>query len=230
MTTATMTPFSRNLTSANSALVTDIAACDWVRGVATNTLPGQAFINWAGQCAWFCRLERAALHHLLSLDPPRDLEGLLETLLADTEREPRQLEEELTRRGARMPGKPWPVCRGYGRDVQGFARQGLAEGTAAIFGVEWFYYTAWLTVEPKVAADSPYHPWVSNWTNPDFGALVTALGESLDDLMGWTHGRTPTAEACERTEAAFTAVGEWELAFWNMCSAGADWPSVGVRS
>lgn len=213
------------LVASNEGLWVALVAHPWVRGLAEGDLPEPALVAWAQQCRLFCLLERRALLRLRASAPPPQLDAILERLLDDAEREPRQLAETLESLGAPVTSEPWPTCLGYGSYVQGCANDGLLEGMAAICAVERSYLDTWTTLLPAVPPRSRWRGWVENWSAPPFRDLVGGICSSFEDLAG-----TPSAAGWTRLELIFRTVACWELEFWEMCWRRRGWSHLQERS
>lgn len=223
----TMSTSTSSVTGALAAGAADvqeqITKHPWVQTMADGSLPDQAFINWAGQCAWFCHMERPALLRLRSYIQPGRLDDLLTQLVRDTVREPLELADTLTGLGARMPAQPWPICLGYGSYVEARASDGLLQGLAAVLAAERVYLDTWTALEPSWPTGSRYRQWVDNWTCPRFREVVTGLGECLDELAG-----PSAAGLVEELQPVYRTMFLWELDFWEMCWRGRGWLAEGI--
>jgi formylaminopyrimidine deformylase / aminopyrimidine aminohydrolase len=197
----------------------------WVKALADGTLPETALVNWAGQCRLFCLMERTALLTLRSRIQPGALDDLLERLVQDTVREPRELAELLTDLGAPIPEQPWRTCLGYGSYVQAMAHHDFLAGLTAVFAVERIYLETWSELLPSCPPDSPYRHWVENWTCEPFTRVVDGLGESLDRVAG-----PPSTALLQALTPVYRNVALWELDFWEMNWRGEGWPGLAVRS
>jgi thiaminase len=93
------------------------------------------------------------------------------------------------------------------------------EGLTALYAAERAYLDTWTAVAKLSPADSPYHPWIRNWSGDAFRAFVTALGRDLDELAG-----APSPTLAGRLGVLFTGAARFELAFWEMCWSGQAWP------
>ena len=169
------------------------------------------------QLLWLSPIERGSDPlHLRQLQPPPGLDKLLARLENDaSEREPAELTKTLIAHGAQPTSVALPVCQGYGSYVQDCAFAGLLDGVDAVFAVEASYHDSWRAVRASVPADSPWREWVENWSGPEFGAVVTGLGQYLDELAG-----DPPQPVRDRLKAIVRGVARWELRFWDMCWTG----------
>jgi thiaminase len=219
---------ARSVAAALAESATDvqkqISEHPWVQTFADGSLPDQAFVNWAGQCAWFCRMERPALLRLRSYIQPGRLDDLLTQLVADTVREPLELADTLNGLGEQIPDQPWPISLGYGSYVEARASDGLLQGLVAVLAAERVYLDTWTALEPSCPAGSRYRQWVENWSCSQFREVVTGLGDCLDELAG-----PPSATLLEELQPIYRTMLLWELDFWEMSWRGYGWLAAGSR-
>jgi thiaminase len=152
------------------------------------------------------------------------LPSRLDDLLADLDRSLVRETEAFTRtaadHGVAPEVEPWPVCLGYTSYLLCAAHDGALEGLTALYAAERAYLDTWTAVAALSPADSPYHPWIQNWSGEAFRAFVTALGRDLDELAG-----APPPTLAERLGVLFARAARFELAFWEMCWSGQAWPA-----
>lgn len=219
---------ARSLVARNRDLLEALAHHPWAESFAAGTLPDQALIAWAGQCALFCSEEGRVLSLLQARRLSPRLDAIFARLAEDTVREPTQLADALDSIGAApAPVEPWPVGLGYSSYVIATASAGggIAEGICLIYAIEVARRATWLEARETADPHGRWFSWVENWSSPEFCSLVDDLGECLDTETG----PVLSPDAKDRLRRIFRFVLRWELAFWDMCWTGQDWPA-GAKS
>jgi thiaminase (transcriptional activator TenA) len=197
----------------------------WVQSFADGTLPDQAFINWVGQCGLFIGMERTTLLVLRSYIQPGELDDLLARLVEDAASEPGQLAEQLEELGAPVPAQPWPACLGYGSYLQVCAHGGLVKGLTAVHAADSFYLNTWSRLLASCRPGSRYRSLVESWGGDEYQDIVDGLSACLDREAG-----PPSASTLAELEPVYRNVARWELAFWEMCWSGQNWPGLQTQS
>jgi thiaminase len=214
-----MTGFTEQLVEANRDLWAAMAGHPFVLGLADGTLPDGALQAWVQQDRIFVVQERRVVAALRA----HGLPSRLDDLLADLDRSLVLEADAFTRtaadHGVAADAEPWPLCLGYTSYLRCAAYDGALEGLTALYAAERAYLDTWTDVAKLSPADSPYHPWIRNWSGEPFRAFVTALGHDLDELAG-----TPSPALAGRLGVLFTGAARFELAFWEMCWSGQAWP------
>jgi thiaminase len=214
-----MVAFTDRLVEANRAVWAAMAGHPFVLGLAHGTLPDSALQAWVQQDRVFVMQERRVVAALRA----HGLSSRLDDLLADLDRslvvEAEAFTQTAAEHGFAPEVEPWPVCLGYASYLRCAAYDGTLEGLTALYAAERAYLDTWTAVAKRSPADSPYHPWIQNWSGQAFRAFVTALGGELDQLAG-----APSPTLTQRLGVGFTGAARFELAFWEMCWSGQAWP------
>jgi thiaminase/transcriptional activator TenA len=214
-----MTGFTGNLVGSNRDLWAAMAGHPFVLALAQGTLLDSTLQAWVQQDRIFVVEERRVVAVLRA----HGLPSRLDDLLADLDRSLVLEADAFTRtaadHGVAADAEPWLLCLGYTSYLRCAAYDGALEGLTALYAAERAYLDTWTTVAKLSPADSPYHPWIRNWSGEPFRAFVTALGHDLDELAG-----TPSPALAGRLGMLFTGAARFELAFWEMCWSGQAWP------
>jgi thiaminase len=218
-TSATNVSLAERLVAANRATWTAMTAHPLVTGLAGATLPEPALQAWVRQDRLFVLAERRVVAAMRAHGLPASLDGLLAGLDGSLVAEAEMFEHFAAGRGWSAGAEPWPACLGYTSFLLATARDGLLDGLVALYGAERAYLDTWTSVAGSSLPGSPFADWIANWSGPGFRDFVTTLGAELDALAG-TPG--PALEA--RLGTVFTSAARFELAFWDMCWHGQDWP------
>jgi thiaminase/transcriptional activator TenA len=214
-----MTAFTDRLVEANRAVWAAMAGHPFVLGLAEGTLPDAALQAWVQQDRVFVLEERRVVATLRAHLMPSTLDGLLTDLDRSLVSEAEAFTQTAAEHGFAPDADPWPVCLGYTCFLRCAAYDGALEGLTALYAAERAYLDTWTAVAASSQDDSPYHPWIENWTGAPFRDFVAALGRDLDELAG-----APSPALAGRLGAAFTGAARFELAFWEMCWSGQAWP------
>ena len=214
-----MVAFTDRLVEANQDLWAAMAGHPFVLGLAEGTLPDSALQAWVQQDRIFVVQERRVVATLRAHGLPSRLDGLLADLDRSLVLEAEAFTRTAAEHGFALEVEPWPVCLGYTSYLLCAAFDGVLEGLTALYAAERAYLDTWTAVAALSPADSPYHPWIQNWSGEAFRAFVAALGRDLDELAG-----APSPALAERLGVVFTGAARFELAFWEMCWSGQAWP------
>lgn len=214
-----MTGFTGRLVGANQAVWAAMAAHPFVRGLADGSLPEAALRAWVQQDRVFVLEERRVVAALRAHGLPAALDRLLAGLDGGLVAEADAFAATAAARGAPVDAEPWPVCLGYTSYLLCCAHDGVLEGLTGLYAAERAYLDTWTAVAAGGTAGSPYREWIENWTAAGFRAFVADLGRELDELAG-----EPPPAMAERLAAVFAGAARFELAFWEMCWSGQEWP------
>jgi formylaminopyrimidine deformylase / aminopyrimidine aminohydrolase len=214
-----MTGFTGNLVEANRDLWAAMASHPLVLGLADGTLPDGALQAWVQQDRIFVLEERRVVAALRAHGLPSGLDDLLADLDRSLVLEADAFTRTAADNGFAPEVEPWPVCLGYTCFLRCVATDGVLEGLTALYAAERAYLDTWTAVAARSPADSPYHPWIQNWTGEPFRDFVGALGRGLDELAG-----APSPALAHRLGLLFARAARFELAFWEMCWSGWAWP------
>jgi thiaminase len=214
-----MTGFTEQLVEANRDLWVAMAGHPLVLGLASGTLPDGALQAWVQQDRIFVVQERRVVAALRAHGLPSRLDDLLADLDHNLVLEADAFTRTAADHGVAADVEPWPVCLGYTSYLLCAAFDGALEGLTALYAAERAYLDTWTAVAQCSPADSPYHPWIRNWSGEPFRAFVSALGRDLDELAG-----APPPTLAQRLGVVFARAARFELAFWEMCWSGQAWP------
>lgn len=180
------------------------------------------FARWMRQDYRFVEAACPMLAALISKAPPAHRPPLTDAL--------RGLYDELDlfRERGRAVGidlentEPAFICHAYIQFLLATAHRGsYAEGFTVLYGAEKAYHEAWKVVAEGLDPHSTWQPFVENWAGEAFGAYVSFLESTLDDLAA----RTGENER-ERMADLFTTTLRYEVAFWELAYTEADWPGL----
>jgi thiaminase len=198
-----------------------VAASSWraivehpfVRAAADATLDPAAFDRWVVADHHFVVGFRRFLGRLLDIAPDEAARDLVAGSLA-----PLTSELELFRAWAEdrrldLDAEPGPIALGYTSYLLAIPSDGWAHAITALFGAEKAYFDAWSTVRPSADTTRPSWAFVDNWSSPEFGAWVDAVGALLDRTV-------PDPEPVRST---FERVVRFEVRFWDAVASGDAW-------
>jgi len=186
------------------------------------TLPDETFSTWMRQDYLFVEAAIPFIAGLLAKAPSEhreDLAGFLPAL----HRELELFEERAERAGVDLRGAPPTfTCHAYVQFLLATAyRRGYAEGFTVLYVAEKAYHESWKVVREGLDEDSPWWPFVENWSSRAFGEWVGWLEKSLDALA---EDAGPDERA--RMEELFEITTKYEIAFWEMAVTGEEWPGI----
>jgi thiaminase len=214
-----MTVFTEHLLESNRDLWVAMAGHPFVLGLADGTLLDSALQAWVQQDRVFVIQERRMVAALRAHGLPSGLDELLAGLDRSLVLEADAFARTAAEHGVAAEVEPWPVCLGYTCFLRCAANDGVLEGLTALYAAERAYLDTWTAVAGRSPADSPYHPWIQNWSGEPFRAFVGALGRDLGELAG-----APSPALAKRLGVLFARAARFELAFWEMCWSGQAWP------
>lgn len=186
------------------------------------TIPRDTFANWMRQDYLFVEAAIPFIAALVAKAPRRHWEPMSKVTTALL-RELGMFEERAESVGVDMAGtEPAFVNHAYIQFLLATAhRASFAEGYTVLYAAEKAYFDSWTTVRAGIADDSPWKPFVENWSGPDFTEYVHYLESELDGLA---------ADAGEAELAnmghLFELTARYEMAFWEMAYGGAGWPGL----
>ncbi len=83
------------------------------------------------------------------------------------------------------------------------------------------YHDSWKVVREGLSQDSPWWPFVENWSGEAFAEGVAWLEGVLDELA---EAAGPAER--ERMAQLFELTTKYEIAFWEMAAEGEGWPGI----
>lgn len=180
------------------------------------------FANWMRQDYLFVEAAIPFISAILARAPREHWEPLTRVTTA-LMRELGMFEERAEAVGVTLRGaEPGFVNHAY---IQFLMATGhgasFAEAYTVLYAAEKAYYDSWRTVREGIDPESPWIPFVENWSGPDFADYVGYLESQLDALAA-------DAGGAERARMAhlLEVTGRYELAFWDMAYHGAGWPGL----
>lgn len=186
------------------------------------TIPDTTFITWMRQDYLFVEAAIPFIATLIAKAPPEHRPALAQALPT--------LEQELDlfRKRAEAAGvdlrevAPSFTNHAY---IQFLIATGFSatyrEGFTVLYVAEKAYYDSWMVVRNGIDLESPWYPFVENWTSEAFADWVRFLEEGLDALAE-PAGPSELARMAE----LFELTARYELAFWEMAATGEGWPGL----
>lgn len=203
---------SGQLLADNSDLWEALTSHPFVVEAANGTLPREKFDGWLVEDHFYVVEFRRFLATLAAGAPAEPARDLLAGALAPLQAELGLFRREAVERGLRLDGEPRPTTLGYSAYLHACALDGYAVGLTALYAAEKAYFDAWRTVRATAERDSPYWPFIDNWSSAAFGEWVAGVGALLDDEL--------LSDALRRT---FRRVARFERRFWDAVHAGEQW-------
>jgi len=98
-------------------------------------------------------------------------------------------------------------------------RESYAAAYTVLYAAEKAYHDSWKVVRAGLSEDSPWWPFVDNWSGEAFAGYVDYLETELDRLAE----EVGDAER-ERMAELFELTTKYEIAFWEMAYHSTTWP------
>lgn len=186
------------------------------------TLSDETFSTWMRQDYLFVEAAIPFIAALLAKAPPghrEDLAGFLPAL----HRELELFEERAEGAGVDLRGAPPSfTCHAYVQFLLATGyRCSFTEGFTVLYVAERAYHDSWKVVREGLSPDSPWWPFVENWSGEAFAGWVEWLEGVLDGLAV----EAGPAER-ERMAGLFELTTRYEVAFWEMAAEGEGWPGI----
>lgn len=194
------------LRRANEDLWPSLTAHPFVTAAADGTLPAEAFDRWIVSDHAFVVAFRRFLGGLIALAPHEAARDLLAGSLSPLQDELHLFRRQAELRDLDLETEPALVGLGYAAYLLASLADGWPTAITILYGAEKAYSDAWTAVRATAAHDSPYWPFIDNWSSTDFAAWVDRVGALVDDL--------PPAEH-KASRVAFRRVVRFERAFWD---------------
>jgi thiaminase len=214
-------PFARRQRERVGDLWARMLAHEFLLRTRDGTISREAFARWLQQDYLFVEGGLRFLALLLGR-APREHRDVLADAIQALRAELRLFEERAHATGIAMGAvEPAFVTHAYLQFLAATAAVGSYEqGLTVLYVAERAYLESWRVVKEGIAEDSPWRPFVDNWTSEEFAAYVASLETLLDELAAGAGPREQAAMA-----EAFELTVRYELAFWDMALGGATWPS-----
>ena len=203
---------SAQLLAHNGDLWETLTSHPFVVETANGTLPRETFDRWLAEDHFYVVEFRRFLATLTAQAPAEPARDVLAGALAPLQAELDLFRREAVEHGIRLDGEPCPTTLGYAAYLHACALDGYAAGLTALYAAEKAYFDAWRTVRAGAERESPYWPFIDNWSSAAFGQWVAGLGVLLDE--------EPLSDALGRT---FRRVARFERRFWDAVHAGEEW-------
>lgn len=101
------------------------------------------------------------------------------------------------------------------------SQRSYAEIYTVLYAAEKAYHDSWSVVRGGIDRDSPWYPFVENWSGEAFAGYVAHLEAELDRLA---EAAGPAER--ERMAELFETTLRYEIAFWEMAMNGDGWPGL----
>ncbi len=203
---------SAQLLAHNGDLWAALTSHPFVVDAANGTLPRETFDRWLVDDHFYVVEFRRFLATLTAQAPTEQARDLLAGALVPLQAELDLFRHEVIGRGIRLSGEPCPTTLGYSAYLHACALDGYSVGLTALYAAEKAYFDAWSAVRARAEPNSPYWPFIDNWSSAAFGQWVVDVGALLDD--------EPLSDALRRT---FRRVVRFERRFWDAVYVGEQW-------
>lgn len=219
----TALPFTAQLRHHHADLWSRMLEHPFLTEARDGELDEETFNVWLQQDYRFVEAAIPFIGALIARAPSADLRAALAPI-------PQALEKELDlfrERAAALGVSVDDVEPGFTNHayVQFLRAAGAGEPFEGAFTVYWAaekaYHESWKVVEPAIAEDHPWRPFVENWAGDEFAGLVEFLEGEVDRLAG---GAGPRVR--QRMEELFVLTTRYEIAFWEMAYRGPHWPGM----
>lgn len=186
------------------------------------TVARETFTAWIAQDYLFVEAAVPFLGALLARAPARHREALGGAIGA-LGRELELFREQAA--AARVPlvgVEPGFICHAYIQYLHASAARATYAGAfTVLYAAEKAYLDSWSVVRAGIDPDSPWMPFVENWTSEAFRDYVGWLEAELDRLAeGVGEGER------RGMEERFEVTARYEVAFWEMAVEGPRWPGL----
>jgi thiaminase len=194
----------------------------FLRDTRDGTIPRETFATWMRQDYLFVE---AAIPFIAALQAkaPRDHWDAHSNVVAMLNKELGLFRERAEAVGVDMSDiQPSFTCHAYIQFLLASAyRESYAVGYAVLYAAEKAYHDSWKVVRAGLDPDSPWWPFVENWSGEAFAQYVAYLEAELDRLA-------LEAGDAERARMAefFELTTRYEIAFWEMAATGEEWPGA----
>jgi thiaminase len=194
----------------------------FLRDTRDGTIPHETFATWMRQDFLFVE---AAIPFIATLQAkaPRDHWEAHSSVVAMFTRELELFRERAVAAGVDMTGlRPSFTCDAYIQFLIATAfRESYEVGYTVLYAAEKAYHDSWKVVREGIDRDSPWWPFVENWSGEGFAAYVDSLESELDTLAS-----SAGPELRARMAGFFERTTLYEIAFWEMASTGEGWPGA----
>ena len=186
------------------------------------TISRETFATWMRQDYLFVEAAIPFIGALLPKAPTHHwapLAGVISAL----EKELRLFEERAARVDVELRGAPPAfACHAYVQfllSTAAYASYPVA--WTVLYAAERAYHDSGKVVREGIDPDSPWMPFVENWSGPEFAGYVTWLGGELESLAA-----EASPEERARMAEAYRLTLLYEIAFWEMAHGAEGWPGT----
>lgn len=203
------------LLAGSAELGRSLAKHPFVVAAGDGTLASDAFDRWLVEDYFYVVEFRRFLALLAAAAPTEEVRDLLLAALVPLRAELELFRTQAAARQLSLCVEPAPTTLGYASYLHASLLDGFEVALAVLYGAEKAYYDAWAPLRACAQANSPYWPFINNWSAPEFGVWVEELAAALDRVtpLGPTSGQ----------RRAFSRVLRLELRFWNGVHVGDGW-------
>jgi thiaminase/transcriptional activator TenA len=205
---------ARALLARSTPLWQRLTTHPFVTAVGNGSLDQAAFDRWLVEDHSFVVGFRRFLAGLISVASDPRAADVLAAGMGPLQGELDLFRREASNRRLDLGAEPGPTTLGYTSYLHASLADGYPVGLTVLYGAEKAYYDAWAAVR-AAARNSPYWPFVDNWSSDAFAGWVAAVARLLD-------AAAPTGPAPAMC-TAFDRVVRFELRFWDAVKDGERW-------
>ncbi len=215
-----MGSFHRDLLERAQPIWQKMLAHRFLVETAEGTISPDTFARWMQQDYLFAR-EAVPFLALLLAKAPRDVRVHLAEAIAALHRELALFERMAREHAVSLEALTMlPTCHAYIQFLQATAYgRSFAEGFTVLYGAEKAYLDSWSWVKEHQQKESPWQPFIDNWTSEPFRRYVDWLAETLDELA-----EDAPASMRQAMVELFLLTGQYEILFWEMAASAETWP------
>lgn len=206
---------ARTLLAHAGPLWPQLAGHPFVVAAGDGTLDPAAFDRWIVADHFFVVGFRRFLAGLVTIAPDQRSADVLAAGLGPLQTELDLFRREAYGRQLDLTAEPGPTTLGYTSFLRASLQDGYEIALTVLYGAEKAYYDAWSAVRATASRDSPYWPFVDNWSSDAFAGWVAAVARLLDPAA--PAGPSPVMVA------AFARVVRYELRFWTAVHTAEAW-------
>jgi thiaminase len=196
----------------------------FLRDTRDGAIPHETFATWMRQDFLFVE---AAIPFIATLQAkaPREHWEAHSSVVAMFTRELELFRERAVAAGVDMTElRPSFICDAYIQFLIATAfRESYEVGYTVLYAAEKAYHDSWKVVRAGLDRDSPWWPFVENWSGEAFAGYVDSLQLELDRMA-----ESAGEERRQRMAEFFERTTRYEIAFWEMASTGEGWPGMGT--
>ena len=221
----TRSGFSAELWASGAVTYDAIVAHPFLTGLASGTLPREAFAYFVAQDSHYLKAYARALaltgaRATTETDVAMFAAHAANAVAVEQDLHARLL-EELGLDGGTVAATPvGPATLAYTSYLVAVCATGsYAEAVSAVLPCYWVYRDVGRTLVERSSPDPVYATWIATYASPEFDAVVEAVlaaTDALGDLV------SPAERA--RCRAHFATTTRYEWMFWDAAYRGLTWP------